>query len=198
MHYGDIGPDDLEEHEKRMNELYNATEAVKVLFDHIKDAAEFADNAAQPYTDLQVLHVAFNLMFNTGQFTRSCEKWEEKDSGNKNWGNFKLHFTKSHKRLRKSKSTADNAGYGAANNAIMQEMAIHLANLANNTAADCNIVASVSETNTRLVAEIAAANSTLAVAVSDIVPLRLQLTGMDSGGRGRGRGSFQKNLGGRG
>ena len=87
--------------------------------------------------------------------------------------NFKLHFTKAHKRMRKSRSIVDNADYGAANNAIMQETAINLANLASNTAADQNIVASMSETNTRLVAEIAAANATLAVAVADIAALRL-------------------------
>ena len=124
-----------------------------------------------------------------------------KKSGEKNCVNFKLHFTKFHKRLRISKTTADNAGYGAVNNAIMQETATHLANLAHNTAADCNIVASISETNAGLVAEIAAANATLAVAVADIAALRLQITGMESGGRGRGRrggrGSFQQHPGGR-
>ena len=44
--YGEIGPDGLEENEKRMKELYNATDAVEVLFDKIEDAVEFADNAA--------------------------------------------------------------------------------------------------------------------------------------------------------
>ena len=60
----------------------------------------------------------------------------------------------------------------------------------------------MSETNTRLVVEIAAANTTLAVAVADIAALRLQLNGMGSGGRGRGRGggrgSFKHHPGGRG
>ena len=74
---GEIGPGDLEESEKRMKESYNAMKAVEVLFDQVEDAVEFADNAAQPYTDLQVLHIAFNLIFETGQFTQSCEKWEE-------------------------------------------------------------------------------------------------------------------------
>ena len=73
--YGEIGPDNLEENEKRMRELYDATEEVEVLFDQIEDAVRFTNNAAQPYTDLQVLRVAFNLMFDTRQFTRSCEKF---------------------------------------------------------------------------------------------------------------------------
>ena len=112
----------------------------------------------------------------------------KKKSGDKNWVNFKLDFTKSHKRLRRSKFTADNTGYEAANNAMMQETTIHLANLANNTAADRIVVASVSETSTRLVVEIATVNTTFAVAVADIAALRLHLTGMGSGGRGRERG----------
>ena len=72
--YSEIGPDDLEENEKRMKELYDAIDAVEVLFNQIEDAVEFAYNSAQLYIDLQVLRVAFNLMFDTGQFIRSCEK----------------------------------------------------------------------------------------------------------------------------
>ena len=44
--YGEIGPDDLEENEKRIKKLYNATEAVEVLFNKIKDAVEFLDDIA--------------------------------------------------------------------------------------------------------------------------------------------------------
>ena len=69
--YGEIGPDDLKENEKRVKELYDATDAVEVLFDQIEDAVKFADNAAQPYTNLQVFRVVFNLMFDTRKFTRS-------------------------------------------------------------------------------------------------------------------------------
>ena len=94
-------------------------ESVEVLFDQVEDAVKFADNLAQPYTDLQVLCVAFNLIFETGQFTRSCKKWEEKITGDKNWVNFKLHYTKAHKRMQKSKATVDNTCYGAANRALM-------------------------------------------------------------------------------
>ena len=93
-----------------MKESYDAIEAVEVLFDQVEDAVDLADNATQPYTDLQVLRAVFNLIFNTGQFTQSCKKWEEKITGDNNWVNFKLHFTKAHKRLRKSKFTADNTG----------------------------------------------------------------------------------------
>ena len=171
-----------------MKESYDATEAVEVIFDQVEYAVEFADNAAKPYTDLHVLCVAFNFIFDTGHFTQACEKWEEKVTRDKNWVNFKLHFTKAHKRMIKSKSTADKTGYGVVNNTIMQEMAIHLANLALSTAVYRNIVSSMSETNARLVAEIAAANKTLAVAVVDIAALRVQLNGMGSGRRGRGRG----------
>ena len=95
--------------------------------------------------------------------------------------------------MRNSKATAENAGYGAANNVLMQEMATHLANLATNTAVDRNVVSSLSETNTRLVADIAAANATLVVVVADIAALRVQLNGMGTGGRGRGRGPGRGN-----
>ena len=93
--------------------------------------------------------------------------------------------------MRNLKTTVGNAGYGAANNALMQETVTHLENLAMNTAADHNIVSSLSEKKTRIVAEIAAANATLVVAVADIAAFRMQLNGMGTGGRGRGRGVGQ-------
>ena len=131
-----------------------------------------------------MLHVAFNFIFDTRQFARSCEKWKEKFTGDKNWVSLKIHLTKAHKRMRKSKPMTDNAGYETANNATMQETTIHLANLALNTAANQNIVSSMLETNARLGAKIAAVNATLVVAVADISALRVQLNGMGSGGRG--------------
>ena len=60
-----------------MKESYDAMEAVKVLFNQVKGAVKFSDNAAQPYTDPQGLRVALNLIFEICQFTQSCEKWEE-------------------------------------------------------------------------------------------------------------------------
>ena len=144
----------------------------------------------------------FILIFETGQFIQSCKKWEEKITEEKNWVTFKLHFTKAHKRLRKPKAAADNAGYGSVNNALMQETSTHLENLETNTSVDRNVVSSLSETSTSLVAEISDVNATLAVAVTDITALRVQLSSMDSDGRGRGRGkgqgSYQHHPGGRG
>ena len=62
---GKIGPDNLKENEIRMKESYYATEAVKVLFD--------------------LLRIAFNLTFETGQFTQSCEKWDKKFTKENIW-----------------------------------------------------------------------------------------------------------------
>ena len=71
--YGEIGPDELIENEKRMKESYDATDSIEVLLDQIENTVKLADNAAQSYIYLQVLPVHFNLMLDTGQFTRSCE-----------------------------------------------------------------------------------------------------------------------------
>ena len=85
--------------------------------------------------------------------------------------------------MRKSKAKADNKGYGAANNALMQETATHQENFVTNKAEDCNVVSSLFETNIRLVAEISAANATLAVAVAEIAALRVRLNGICTGRR---------------
>ena len=83
-----------------------------------------------------------------------------------------MHFALSHKRIRDSKATANNADFASAN-IILEEEATQLANLAENTQADRHIIVTPMATNTHLVAELATANATLRVAVTDIAALRV-------------------------
>ena len=130
--YGAITPADLQENEDGNKKSYDANMPIEVLFDKIEDGAEFAENASDPYNATQILRIAYNVVYKTGQFNLECDKWTEKDPGEKTWANFKVYFTLSHKRMRESKATADNAGLGSAN-AILEETATQLANLALNT-----------------------------------------------------------------
>ena len=201
--YGEIGPDDLEENEKRLKQPYEATENMELLYDQIEDAIEFADNAQQPYSPEQVLRIAYNLIFKCGEFERECEKWTEKDARDKTWANFKAHFTRAHKRMRDSKASAGSAGFGRAN-AVIEETATQLANLAQGHAVDRQIIQGVQGVNATILQEVNRITTALEAVVADIAALRLQNNpqgGRGNGGRGasgRGGGNQGRGRGGRG
>jgi len=70
---------------------------------------------------------------------------------------FKTSFTEAHQELREERQTIRSAGYSSANNVFENEnqMAVALANLASATTADRNTIATLTETNAKLVSEIA-------------------------------------------
>ena len=193
----------MEENEKRLKLPYEATDTMEVLFDQIEDAIEFADNAEQPYSPEQVLRIAYNLIFKCGEFERECEKWTEKPTNDKTWANFKTHFTRAHKRMRDSKASAGSAGFGRAN-AVIEETATQLANLAQGHAADRQIIEGVQGVNTTILQEVNRITHALDAVVADIAALRLQNNpqgGRGNGGRnagGRGGGNRGRGRGGRG
>ena len=133
--YGAITPADLQENEDGMKAPYDANMPIEVLFDQIKDGTEFAENTNDPYTTRHILRMAYNVIYETGQFNLECDKWTEKAARDKMWENFQMHFALAHKRIRESKATSNNTGFGSTN-ASLEEMATQLVNLAKTTQAD--------------------------------------------------------------
>jgi hypothetical protein len=88
----------------------------------------------------------------------ACHRWNEKNTADKTWANFKVHFTAAHCQHKHLQGgSADNSGYYAANAAIgqtedqMAEATIGaLAKLATITATDRGAVATLTEANSRL------------------------------------------------
>jgi hypothetical protein len=89
----------------------------------------------------------------------ACRRWNEKPLSEKTWAQFKSHFAAAHRQHKKMKGeSAATAGYHSANADVgqtedqMAEATIGaLANLATVTAADCGVVATLTEANARLV-----------------------------------------------
>jgi hypothetical protein len=65
---------------------------VELIFTQIEEGQEFADEGGQPYTNQQVLNMAFNITFHTSPFKCACCKWRESPDAKKMWNNFKIHF----------------------------------------------------------------------------------------------------------
>jgi hypothetical protein len=49
------------------------------------------------YLLLIYINVGYANIFATGNFTSACHRWNEKDTGDKTWANFKVHFAVAHR-----------------------------------------------------------------------------------------------------
>jgi phage shock protein A len=92
----------------------------------------------------------------------ACRCWNEKPAADKTWTHFKSHFAAAHRQHKQMKGeTAAHAGYHSANAAMTQnedhmaEATIGaLANLTTATAADIDVVAALTQANSRLVKQL--------------------------------------------
>ena len=73
QNYGNITQYDIKENDKKLKEKWDANTPIKMLFDQIEDAQDFAAAAGQPYTNNQLLTTAYNLVYATGLFFDDCK-----------------------------------------------------------------------------------------------------------------------------
>jgi hypothetical protein len=110
----------------------------------------------------QQINVGYDKIFITDDFASACSRWNEKEAADKTWANFKVHFDEAHcqhKQMQGESST--NSGHHAANTDVgqteyqMAEATIGaLENLATATATYRGVVATLTETNSRLVRQL--------------------------------------------
>jgi len=66
--YGAITAVQLEANEKEMSKDWDPNMPIELLFVQIEEAQEFADDGNAPFTDIQVLNKAYNIVFKTSPF----------------------------------------------------------------------------------------------------------------------------------
>ena len=81
---------------------------------HIEDVQE-AVALPNPYTDIQIVTIAENLIESTGFYTMDCREWNRTDKSQKTWVKFKLHFLRAFREKRDQSRQAQHAGYGQLN-----------------------------------------------------------------------------------
>jgi hypothetical protein len=105
----------------------------------------------------QKLSSAYSKIFKSGKFNSACRRWDEKIEADKTWNNFKIHFAAAYRQHRQMQGETVGA-QGFANAAVTQASEYDLAeqglgafeNLATATAVDRNVVAQLTEVNSRL------------------------------------------------
>ena len=97
--YGKIKPSDLDTNHDRMKLAYDVNLPIETFFDQIEDAIEFTSAGNAPFTPVQVLNTAYNVIASTGMFQDDCKVWKRKAETDKTWTQFKIDFAIAHAEL---------------------------------------------------------------------------------------------------
>ena len=73
-----------------------------------------------PYTDIQIVTIAKNLIENNVFYTMDFREWNRTDKAQKTWVNFKLNFPRAFRENRDQSRQAQHACYGQLNTKIQQ------------------------------------------------------------------------------
>eukprot|EP00957_Ditylum_brightwellii_P097246 7405958-Ditylum_brightwellii.AAC.1 len=144
-----------------MSKPFNPGAPIKDLFKQINDGQDLAIAAEIPYSKMQLINKAYDLIFKTGVHNDVCKEWNRKPAADKTYANFQLHFTTAHRELHQLQIAAHQAGYYA-NSAANEEQeelqhrtAEALANFAEATTSDREAVSNLTETNLALTDHVA-------------------------------------------
>ena len=157
----------------------------EAFFQQIEDGQEVVA-LQNPYTDIQIVTIAKNLIESTGFYTMDCREWNRTDKAHITCVNFKLHFLRAFRENRDHSRQAQHAGYGQSNtqnleNAAMlaemtQDHSHALANIATATQSYRTTMANMSKTIADLTLQLGQANMKLTEAKSSIATLTSKLS----------------------
>jgi hypothetical protein len=156
--YGNITAVNLEINFENMRQAWDPQQPVESLFKQIQDCADYSEAGGVLIGHPQQINVGYAKIFITGHFMSACRRWNEKQTIEKTWTQFKSHFAAAHRQHKQMQvESAATEGYHSANAAAthkedqMAESTIGaLSNLATDTAADRCIVAALTQANARL------------------------------------------------
>ena len=93
--------------------MWDANSPIEMLFNQIEDAQDFASAARQPYSNNQLLTMAYNLVYTMGLFFDDCKAWNHLPANQKTMDNFKTTFQQAQRKLCDQQQTAQQAGFQA-------------------------------------------------------------------------------------
>ena len=71
------------------------------IFDKIGDLQYLATATYNPYTQVQLINIAIQILKDSGAFTEGLKLWYQKSTAEHTWKNFKMHFQDELKKLKK-------------------------------------------------------------------------------------------------
>ena len=182
--YGILQDYEVQDNDQMMKQPITAETLFEDFIEQIEVAVE-AVASQVPYTDQQIVSIAFSLVETSGLYHDGAKEWRRKPAIDKTWKNFKSFFAREFRKERAVTRTSQTGGYAQfcaqtdqANAAVQQQMQENhtqaLANLATATAADRQAVTTLTATNAQLTAELATVTATIAT-------LRRKLSALPTG-----------------
>eukprot|EP00957_Ditylum_brightwellii_P093612 7128437-Ditylum_brightwellii.AAC.1 len=92
--YGQLTPTQLTANDKEMRADYDPTTLIEKYIAKIKKCMDIAANGGAPYSQEQILTLAFDAMCCTGRYNDKCITWEDMAPADKTWLNWKIFFMK--------------------------------------------------------------------------------------------------------
>jgi hypothetical protein len=157
LSYGSITSVDIEQNFENMRKAWDPQQPVETLFKQIRYCVDFAEASGVAIGAAKKLSSAYSKIFKSGKFNCACRRREEKIEADKTWNNFKIYVAAAYRQYRQMQGETVGA-QGFANAAVTQESEDDLAeqalgsfaNLAAATDVDLNVVAQLTESNSRL------------------------------------------------
>jgi hypothetical protein len=94
--YGSVTSVDLEHNLEQMCKAWDPQQPVETPFKKIQDCAEFYEAGGVVVGHSQQINVVYAKIFATCNFMSACRRWNEKETADKTWDNFKVHFAAVH------------------------------------------------------------------------------------------------------
>ena len=173
--YAKISAANLKENTSRIKIPYDVNLPIETFFDQIEVTVEFAGAGNSPFTSVQVVNTAYNVIFSTGIFNDNCKIWKRKPITEKNWTSFKTYFAIANKEIIESTQTAQTAGFQSNNADSIRQTATAIDNLANATLADRESMVALTLTVSNQTVALAEANAKLVNALAKIIILKRDL-----------------------
>ena len=64
---------------------------VQMMLSRIKKSTDLLDSAEEPYSDKQMVCIAYDAVLKTGVFSKFLKEWRQKEATDKTWANFKKY-----------------------------------------------------------------------------------------------------------
>jgi hypothetical protein len=105
---------DLENNFEQMRKASGPQYPVETLFKQIKDCADFSEAGGVVIEHPQQINMSYAKIFAIGNFMSACRRCSEKETSNKTWVNFKVHFAEAHLHHKQIQGDSEsNSGYHA-------------------------------------------------------------------------------------
>eukprot|EP00957_Ditylum_brightwellii_P061015 4631585-Ditylum_brightwellii.AAC.1 len=143
----------FQESYSRMMQPYNPALLIKTFFEQLKTEKYLANANGTAYMEVQLISIAFSLVFSQGVLNDTCCTWHHHLITEHTWDNFIQHFTEVHQELTKLQLAAQQGGFVANNvkkEATADQMVQVLEDLLQATTEDTMTVTNLSTTNTNL------------------------------------------------